>query len=134
MTILSETNAEQGPGHGHPRSRILEFTRRSQRAGVPLGLVARLVRRAQRSPSTGRRQAGFRLHGAQRDRSCGVLRGAIRLIAARDTESVLLLLLQVLGCESRPPRDAGQHSGADLLLVVEGEHEVGPTGALQRPV
>src|SRR3990172_7741791 len=37
--------------------------------------------------------------------------------------------LQILGPEPRALGDAGEHAGADLLVVAEGEDEVGPAEA-----
>ena len=41
---------------------------------------------------------------------------------------------QVLGLQPCALRDPGQHPGPDLFVVVEGEHEVSPTGAGKRSV
>lgn len=41
---------------------------------------------------------------------------------------------QIVGGEAGFLGDAGQHPGADLFAVVEGEHEIGPAGAGQGQV
>ena len=34
--------------------------------------------------------------------------------------------LQIAGLEARPARNAREHLGPDLVVVVEGENEIGP--------
>lgn len=42
--------------------------------------------------------------------------------------------LQVGGLEARRSSDAGEHAGADVFGVVEGEHHVGPPVAGEHAV
>ena len=39
--------------------------------------------------------------------------------------------LEIFRLKARVLRDARQHLWADLIIVVKGEHNVGPTGARQ---